>query len=254
MYRGFYNLTSGILTQQRVLNTISNNIANVTTPGYKRDITTNSTFRDILISRTGNIDKSSPASLEGTQSMIRTVTELVTVYTQGPIEMTGRVFDFAVEGRGFYQIETESGELQYTRNGSFTLDDEGYLFLPRAGRVMGEDGPIWLGTDKFTVDRLGEIFLYDTGAYAGRIMLFDFEDYADVTNYAEGMYTSEADPIPDPEGSRLIWRALEGSNVDAVEEMIGMITAQRSLQSAAQILQMYDQLLSKSVNDIGRVM
>ncbi|MCL2539033.1 MAG: flagellar hook-basal body protein [Oscillospiraceae bacterium] len=252
MYRGFYNLTSGILTQQRVLNTISNNIANTTTPGYKRDITANSTFRDILISRTGNIDKSSPSSLGGSQSMIRTVTELVTIYTQGPLEMTGRVFDFAIEGPGFYQIQTPSG-IQYTRNGSFTLDNDGYLYLQGVGQVMGEDGPILLDTDKFRVDRLGYITLDETGEDLGRILICDFEDYSVIHNYAEGMFIADEDPVFDPPEARLIWQALEGSNVDAVEEMVNMITAQRSLQSAAQLLQMYDQLLNRSVNDIGRV-
>lgn len=252
MYKGFYNLTSGILTQQRVLNTVSNNMTNTYTPGFKRDVMATSTFKDWITYRTGNMDKSGTASLGGSQSMIRTVTENVTIYEQGALDYTNRIFDFALQGPGFFQIETPDG-LQYTRNGSFTLDDEGYLYLQDAGRVMGTNGPIRLGTDKFTVDRMGNIYLDETGALAGRILVCDFEDYNAIDKFGEGMFITDQAPITNPVGTQVTWQALEGSNVNIMDEMVNMMTAQRALQSAAQMLQIYDQINSRAVNDLGRV-
>lgn len=252
MYKGFYNLTSGILTQQRVLNTVSNNMSNASTAGFKRDVMASATFRDWLTYRIGNIDKSRPASLGGEQSMIRTVTENVTIYQQGSPDFTERVFDFALMGPGFFQIQTDDG-LQYTRNGSFTLDDEGYLCLQDLGRVMGTNGPIRLATDKFTVDRLGNIYLDETGAAVGRLLVCDFEDYEAIDKDAEGMFVTGQAPVINPAETQVIWQALEGSNVDIIDEMVNMMTAQRSLQSAAQMLQIYDQINNRAVNDIGRV-
>ena len=252
MYKGFYNLTSGMLSQQRLLNTISNNMANASTPGFKRDIMATSTFRDVLVERTGNIDKSNPFSLNGEESMIRTVQELVTNHSQASIGQTGGVFDFGIEGPGFFTIAAEDAPL-YTRNGAFTLDDEGYLYLDKAGRVMGADGPILVGTDAISVDPSGNIY-NELGELLGQIAIADFEDYTTLTKFGEGLFTSTTQPsAQNPEMTTLAWKSLEQSNVSMMDEMVAMMTSQRALQSAAQVLRMHDSINGRAVSEIGKV-
>ncbi|WP_051280734.1 flagellar hook-basal body protein [Anaerovorax odorimutans] len=185
MLKGFYTLASGMLSQNRNLNTISNNMANVSTPGYKRDTLVSKTFQEELLYRTGNKDKSGSKPLN-TSSMIRTIDESVTNYTQGVFEETDRPLDFAIVDKGFFEIQTDEGSL-YTRNGSFTLDDEGYLSLQHVGRVMGENGPILLNTDKINVDSTGTIYS-EEGEELGIIKVVDFNDYNQLSKINEGMF------------------------------------------------------------------
>ena len=128
MFQGFYNLASGMLTQNRNLNVVSNNMTNMLTPGYKKDTMLSSTFQEDLMSRTGNLDRSNITGLEDT-SMFRSPTFNVTDFSQGAFEPTNQPLDFALEDEnGFFQIQTQN-DIVYTRNGSFIIDDQGYLAL-----------------------------------------------------------------------------------------------------------------------------
>ena len=131
MTKGFYNLTSGILSQSRRLDTVANNMTNLSTSGYKAEQYTDSTFQEVLISRVGNKDKSSPTVI-GEESYILAPSQLYVDYSQGSLEETGLTLDFAIEGDGFFAIQTAQG-VEYTRSGSFSLDGEGYLCLPAHG-------------------------------------------------------------------------------------------------------------------------
>ncbi len=173
MTKGFYNLTSGILSQSRRLDTVANNMTNLSTSGYKAEQYTDSTFQEVLISRVGNKDKSSPTVI-GEESYILAPSQLYVDYSQGSLEETGLTLDFAIEGDGFFAIQTAQG-VEYTRSGSFSLDGEGYLCLPAHGRVH------------------------------------------------------------------------------MLQEMSDMMTAQRALQSAAQVLKLYDGVLTKATTELGRL-
>ena len=251
MFKGFYNLASGMLTQSRVLNTVANNIANTSTPGYKKDIMANSTFRDELVYRTGNTQKTYTPI--GGESMIRTVTELVTDFSQGHLEETERPLDFCIMGEGFFRVQMPSGETVYTRNGSFTLDNEGYLSLQHIGRVLGENGPIYLGTDRIHTREDGRI-VDENGDFLGRLTVVDFADYTQLIKFGEGMFRADGlVELAFPQNTMILDRTLEASNMSASDEMVNMMTGQRALQSSAQMLRMYDQLMAKAVSEIGRV-
>lgn len=251
MLKGFYTLTSGMLTQNRVLNTISNNMANSTTPGFKKDTLVSTTFQEELLYRTGNKDKTASEPL-AKSSMIRKAEESVTSYEQGPLKDTERTLDFAIQEKGFFEIQTEKGNY-YTRNGSFTLDNEGYLSLQHVGRVMGDNGPILLNTDKVTVDSQGTILSQD-GEEKGMLKIVDFKDYAQLTKVNEGMFqNSNAQNIATNQEYQIKSKTLEGSNVNPMDEMVAMMSSQRALQSASQLLKMYDQLMAKAVTEIGKI-
>jgi flagellar basal-body rod protein FlgF len=249
MFKGFYNLTSEMICQNRNMNVISNNMVNVSTPGYKSDTFVASTFREELLYRSGNKDKSNSTAI-GETSMIRAAEETVTSYVQGSFEETAGTLDVALTDKGFFEIETANGTV-YTRNGSFMIDDEGYLALSGIGRVLGSNGTIALNTDDITVDSQGNIYSQDGYMSFGKISIVDFENYDQLVKQDNGIFTTTEQGINSD--TEVLWKYIEKSNVDSIEEMTEMMSGQRSLQSAAQVLKMYDQLMGKIVSEIGRV-
>lgn len=261
MYQGFYNLTSGMLTQNRNLNVISNNMVNIQTPGYKRDKMVSSTFQEEMLYRTGRQNKGNPTPLAVT-SKIRTATRTYVNYDQGSFEQTDGIFDFALSGNGFFAVQGQNGTV-YTRNGSFGVDGEGFLALNNVGRVLGTDGqPIQIDNENFTVDSEGNISVeelidQETGETElrrmGTLQVVDFADYGQLHKEDYGVFSTNQAP-QQREGAQtaVLWKTVEKSNVDMVDEMTSMMSAQRALQSAAQALKMYDQIMAKAVNDVGK--
>lgn len=262
MYQGFYNLASGMLTQSRNLNVISNNMVNVQTAGYKSDTMVTTTFGDEMLYRTGRQNKENPLPL-ATVSKIKAADRTYVNYEQGNFEQTGGIYDFSLAGNGFFCIQTAQGE-RYTRNGSFSVDAEGYLVLDNLGRVLSSDNqPIQIIDENFHVDSRGNIMSElvsdeegaerETVTY-GTLKVVDFADYNQLHKEDSGLFSTALAPVEITDGSTPIqWQSLERSNVDMVEEMTAMMSSQRALQSAAQVLKMYDQVLSKASSDVGRL-
>jgi len=268
MYQGFYNLTSGMLTQTRNLNVISNNMVNIQTPGYKRDKMVSTTFQEEMLYRTGRRYKDNPEPI-ATTSKIRSADRTYVNYEQGGYDLTDGILDFALTDKGFFCIDTPQG-VRYTRNGSFRVDDEGYLVLNNLGRVLGKDGPIAIPSEDFSVSSQGVISVriepdpededygYDEEEtevqeeVLGTLRIVDFADYEQLHKEDYGLFSTAQAP-QEVEMPSLLWQSLERSNVDMVEEMTSMMTSQRALQSAAQVLKMYDQIMGKASSDVGRL-
>jgi len=266
MFQGFYNLASQMLYQNRNLNVISNNMVNVNTPGYKSDKLVATTFKDEMLYRSGNTGIGNSTQL-GTVSMIRTASSTETNYEQGTVEETGGNLDFALTQPGFFTIQDSDGNKIYTRNGSFSVDSEGYLSCSSLGRVLDEDGsPIEMTTDHFTVDESGNIYEAAIEGLAtdedttesdeedtliGKIGVVNFNDYTTLQKGDNGTFTTTEEGTATDGGIQ--WKSLERSNMEPINEMTSMISSQRSSQSAAQVLKMYDQLIAKVVTDIGKV-
>ena len=247
MFKGFYNLASGMITKNRNLNVISNNMTNMNTPGFKSDTMVSTTFQEEVLSRYGNLDRSEPVEV-GATTMILTPEETIADFAQGSYEETGHPLDFALAGSGFFVIQAEDG-VRYTRNGSFIIDDGGYLSLQGSGRVLGTNGPIHLYSDDVTVNPRGVISIGDIPI--ATLLISDFEDYALVTKDADGLFQSAAQPI---NGTAVVMgKTLETSNVDSIREMTEMMSSQRSIQSLSQILKMYDELMAKTVTELGKI-
>jgi len=264
MYQGFYNLASGMLTQSRNLNVISNNMVNIQTAGYKQDTMVSSTFGEEMMYRSARNGTGEPIPL-APLSKIKTAAETYVNYDQGGFEQTDGIYDFALGGKGFFCVETPNGE-RYTRNGSFSADREGYLTLEGVGRVLSaEDQPIQIDNENFTVDERGNIIaVITTGSETdsgeeieireyGTLKVVDFADYGQLTKEEGGLFSTAQAPLETAAGTVVLWKTLEKSNVNMVDEMTSMMSSQRALQSAAQVLRMYDQIMSKSVTDIGRL-
>ena len=218
MYQGFYDLTSGMITQRRNLNTISNNMVNIQTAGYKKDTMVSTTFKEEMMVRTGNYNKNHPKDI-AMASRIKSAARTYTDHEQGAYETTDGIYDVALGGKGYFAISTPRGTM-YTRGGAFSVDENGVLELAGVGRVQSTDGrDIVLPNDNFAIDPDGSIY----------------------------------DPQSTGEQRTVNWKILEKSNVDMVEEMTTMMSSQRALQSAAQMLRMYDSVMSKASSDVGRI-
>lgn len=251
MTKGFYNLTSGMLSQGRRLDVVANNMTNLTTPGYKQEVYTDTTFDEVLLSRVGNTDKSGNTVI-GQGSYILAPSRLYVDYQQGALEETGLNLDFAIQGEGFFAIQTDTGT-EYTRDGSFFLDGEGYLYLPGHGRVLGMDGqPIKLDSDQIQADSYGRIYTPGGEGLYGQIGVFTFGDNEQLVINDSGLFGANGQ-APTATETRVAWRSVESSNVDMIQEMSRMMTAERALQSAAQVLKIYDGVLTKATGEIGRM-
>ncbi|WP_124066917.1 flagellar hook-basal body protein [Clostridium sp. E02] len=266
MFQGFYNLASSMLYQNRNLNTISNNMVNSSTPGFKSDRLISTTFKDAMLYRTESINNNNSTQI-GAISMMKTAAGTKTSYDQGTVEETGGNLDFALTEPGFFALEDTDGNRLYTRNGSFDIDQEGYLCLPSMGRVLDDSGnPIEITSDHISVDKSGNIYEVplkglgtEDGADSedqepnliGKIGVTNFDDYTQLVKGDNGTFTTQAEGNGIDGGVQ--WKSVERSNIDTIEEMTSMMSSQRASQSAAQVLKMYDQLMSKIVTDIGRV-
>ncbi len=250
MMKGFYNLTSGMASQQNRLNVGANNRTNISTAGFKAEHYTDRTFDEVMVSRIGNIDKSHYQTMETYQSHILAPDHLYTDFIQGSLEETNLPLDFAIQGEGFFAIQTVDG-VAYTRAGSFTLDNEGYLCLSELGRVLDREGnPIQLPTDKLDVDAQGNLSTQG-GEYLATLGVFMFPDNGELERTPYGLFTGEGAQLNDQVVIHHKW--VERSNVNMIKEMVNMMTTQRALQSAAQLSKIYDQVINRAVNDIGRL-
>ncbi len=212
------------------------------TAGYKKEQAVTTNFGNLLLNKykqDGINDESTPIS---NVSIIRAMEENNTIHSQGVLEETGVTTDFAIVGSGFFSVDN-NGNTIYTRDGSFNVDNEGYLVLEGKGRVQGEFGDIYIGTDKFDTNDGGSIIV--DGEEVDKIALYDFVDYNNLSKSENGMFTSV--DIPDlVEYPRILNKTIERSNVNVTEEMTGIISSQRALQTASQALKIYDLVQEKS--------
>lgn len=241
MFQGYYDLASNMITQNRNMNIISNNISNVSTPGYKEDRLIESTFREEMIYRYDQYGKTQV----GMVSRMNIADERVTDYSEGGLRETGSPLDVGLTGNGFFVIQTNNGVV-YTRNGSFNLDDQRYLVLPGIGRVMGTNGPIQLTTDEVGIDSQGNITTEDGLQNFGQLQIVDFADYNQLTKITGGVFQANG-AAPQASTAKVTQRYTEYSNVNMAEQMTRMMSGQRVLQGSAQILKIYDQLTGKIV-------
>ncbi len=116
---------------------------------------------------------------------------------------------------------------------------------------MGQNGPIHIGTDQFTADAQGNLSV--NGQTVDKIAVYNFTDYNNLQTAGEGMFTSTGGAPTLMQEPNLMWKTIEGSNVDAAEEMTNALSVQRNLQSCSQAIKMYDQIMAKAVTDIAKI-
>lgn len=261
MLRGLYSSTAGMNVQQAKVEIISNNMANATTPGYKKEEQLVQSFPEHLLIEQGGPKRKDGMPLKSPNASIGSlcngsqITGTLTDYSTGTLQETGNSTDIAIKGPGFFVVSAPTQEeperICYTRNGAFTLDLEGYLTLNGRYRVLGEAGEIQVGSDKFTVSQDGSIEV--DGAVVDRLRLVEFDDLNSLSKEGECFYTVEQGSERQADATTVIQGWLEMSNVNVVDEMAQLISVMRAYEANQRIIQSYDEILSKAVNQVGSI-
>ena len=251
MVRGLYAAATGMINQMTRLDKVANNMANVNTRGFKGDQVVSRAFDEELLLR---LDKGQAFLSRhiGTINHGVYVDRLVTSFNQGSLQETGKATDVAIKGDGFFVILTQEGE-RYTRDGGFMLDHEGRLVTLDGWPVAGRMGPIFVESQNFVIDSEGNVMV--GGRYVDRLRLVNFQDLQALRKVGHNFYIN-----PDPENNlqiefegEVLQGFVESSNVDVVRETVDMITALRNYESNQKVIKMIDSVLSKTVNELGRV-
>ena len=253
MVRGQYIAGTGMLLQRRLMETITNNISNADTTGYKKEHLVSHTFDDVLIERINDPHVLRQTRRVGPLEFGTQVDQLYVNYEEGNLEGTERKTDMALVGDAFFVVGTPAGE-RYTKSGAFYIDNAGYLVDGEGNFLLGENGPIYVGGMNFTVDTSGGVRLGDGGGeYADMIRVVSFEDNGELRKQGSNLYFSLTAPKAVPNQYRIAQGFLEGSNVDIGREMVDMLTVYRTYETNQRILTMIDETVGRAVNEIGRL-
>ncbi len=249
MIRGIYNSVSGMITQKKKLDVVTNNLANSTTPGFKEDKLISSSFSEMYIANLDSNQMQDNFRIIGTKSFGVHIDEVVTSFASGYLEETGLFTDLALQGSGFFEVETPDGAM-YTRSGKLKVSPEGILVTTEGHPVMGEDGYIQTGFGEFSVDEAGNVFSTNGN---NKIKIVDFENMNELRKQRDNLYVNLGNEPFDAQDSTVKQGFLESSNVDLIKQMIDMIEITRSFEINQRMVKIQDERLGKSVNEIGRV-
>jgi len=282
LIRGLYTGASGMAAQQVKLDAISNNLANLDTDGYKRDVTVHKAFAELLLRRMNDdgviknpFGSSDMAPVVGKLGTGVETNELFTEFEQGSLKQTDNDCDLAMDGEGFLCVQTPYGE-RYTRNGSFTIGKEGFLETQEGYPVLGENGPIMVKANNFKVDKDGNVFVNrnyqddpfrlvsrEENTWEGiekldKLKIVDFKKTRFIAKQGSSLWNSteesgEAKVMAQGDRPKVIQGFVEASNVNPIKEMVDMIEVNRAYEANQKSIQSEDTMLGKLINDVVKV-
>lgn len=272
MWRGLYTAATGMITETKRTDTIANNLANANTTGYKRDDAVTSDFEPMLLRRINDkngvqdvtsfkgFSLGSKAPVVGELGLGAQVADIATDYAQGSMQSTGNPLDFAIQGEGYFRINTAHGE-RYTRDGNFYRSADSRLVTVNGEEVLDTNGrPIIIPPENadFSVSPSGNIT--SGGVPVARLGLVTFQGGNDVMIKEGNSLYRVADPVqgnpplqPQQATGSIQQGALERSNTEIVSEMVNMIANYRAYEASSKAVVTQDTLLDKAVNEVGRI-
>ena len=282
MIRGLYTGASGMNAQQIRLDAISNNLANVDTDGYKRDEAVHKSFAELLLRRTDDDGVSlNPFGSGDVAPVIGKIgtgvenNELFTEFEQGALKQTDNDFDLAMDGTGFFAVQTPQGE-RYTRSGAFVLGKEGFLETKEGYPVLGQNGPLNVKANNFKVDKDGNVYVnrnfqddpfrlvsreentWDNLQKLDTLKIVDFPKDRFIAKQGDSLWRStdvSGDAAVMAQGTRpkITQGFVEASNVNPVLEMVRMIEVNRAYEANQKTIQSEDAMLGKLINETARI-
>jgi flagellar basal-body rod protein FlgG len=259
---GLYIAASGGTKQLKKLDTLSNNIANINTQGFKKDMLIyeekTTPFRQNFINKY-NANTFNP--FQGSDPAVSYVqaTQTQTNFEQGSLIKTDNPLNIAIEGKGFFVVSTPNGD-RYTRNGSFQLDGSGQLIDKKGNPIVTRnDEPILIpfGTKEITINQDGSIFggaEIDQEAL-GQLKIVNFNNPHGLIKEGEGFYKIKDSSIKEilVNDAKVLQGFTENSNANAIHEMTQMIETVRQLEAYQKIIQSIDEADDQSVNSLAQV-
>lgn len=268
MLRALWTAASGMTSQQTNIDTISNNLANINTTGFKKE---SAEFKTLLYQtiQEQSYDNNGNPKPYGIQVGLGVKNSAIaSSYTQGPMLETGNNLDLAIDGKGFFMVRTSDGGIAYTRNGSFQLANgtAGLTLATSDGNpVLDINGePIILDStykiSDITIDENGYLNYPDTEGNPEtlgiQLGLVQFNNPSGLQKLANSLLTetdasgaarfetADTSLIP----SKISSKHLEGSNVQAVDEMVNLIVAQRAYEMNSKVISAADEMLQQANN------
>ncbi len=245
MIRGIYHSAAGMVPRYFNLINISNNLANVTTDGFRADRRYFSTVLNNELVQPGR---------DGRATRMHELEEgLVTQFHQGNLKYIGNTNFFALNGPGFFELEDpETGDLYYTRNGRFRINDQQELTTIMGYTVLDENGsPVLVDGELLTVNESGEFYV--DGQYRGKFSVVDFENPNGLMKKGNSLFENPDNMRTEPaEETYVLQGHLEESNVNSIQEMVLMIELNRNYESSQRALTTQDETLRKAVNEVSK--
>lgn len=248
MIQGLYAAASGMMAIEDQQAIIANNIANASTPGFKRQNVISEGFYQILQSQTG-----SAAAFNGSQGPGggSRIAGSYADWREGTLSTTLDPFNVALTGPGFMTVQTERGD-RYTRGGRLKVDEMGQLATSEGQKVIGAGGvPISVPSGIFEVDETGGIFV--KGASVGRLQLAEFEDPRLLSREADGLYSADDSDagLKEATDTRVFSGMLELSNVQMPYEMTQMISGLRAYGAYQRVINTSDETLGRLIDQVA---
>jgi flagellar basal-body rod protein FlgF len=226
----------------RSMDVIANNMANISTPAFKRE---SMKFEEY-------IQQSPPAEGETGMQQISFVQDKGTLrdLTQGAITHTGAPFDLAINGKGYFTVQTANGDTRYTRNGHFTLDGNGRIVTETGEALQGDGGELTITNDDGDIHIASDGTVSGARGQLGKIKLVTFDNEAALKKEGASLYstTQQAKPVDVP---MIQQGSLEGSNVQPVLEISHMLDVMRAYQTTANLTQSQEDLKRTAIDKLG---
>jgi flagellar basal-body rod protein FlgG len=247
--------------QQAKVDSISSNLNNASTPGFKKEEIIVQSFPEQLLIQQGGPQRKGGVTLQNLPQAIGTMgsgvllAETVIDHTQGDVQETGNDTDIMINGPGFFTVQAPTSEdperACYTRSGSFKVDQDGYLADAGGNRILGEAGEIRVGSGRFIVTTDGTVEI--NGAVVDKLRLVEFDDLKSLVKEGEGMFAAPQGSEHQAELTTVSQGSLEMSNVNVAEEMVSLVSAMRTYEASQRVIQTYDEILSKSASQVGTI-
>jgi flagellar basal-body rod protein FlgF len=240
-----YAIVAAALGQDaHVLRTVSQNVSNLATPGYKREVAYQQAFGALFESgsaRNADVSSATGAAAPSMSQVFDT--------SAGTLKKTGRALDVAFAGDGYFEIQLDGGTA-YTRQGNFRLDTQGRLVTDRGNPVMGTGGEIMLTTENIAIGNDGEV--KDGDRVVAHLKIVALSEPAHAEHVAPGLIRSNA-PVETLDSARINLRQghLENANVSLATEMVQMMQTMRHFESVQRVAQQFDELMGNSIRKLG---
>ncbi len=257
MVRALYTGWTGMVNEQKRLDIISNNMANATTVGFKKEGVTSESFKDVMAIKIRDEAAGWRKEEIGVMSPGVKLGEIYTDYTQGSVRQTDNTYDLAIAGEGFFEVSVKdrNGEehIRYTRAGQFKITQDGHIVDTDGNNLRSESGELQVPVDakNVTITENGQV--YADGELIDKIVLKDFEDYDFLKKVGYTMYEPVNGAQQKDTTAEILQGYTEQSNVNIVREMVNMIEITRAYETNQRLIKSIDSTLDLAANTIGRV-
>ena len=246
MIRGYYTAASGMLYDQKRQENIAQNLSNAETNGFKQMVLVASSQEEATVMNRNQTHE------VGSLTMKVGLDEAYLDLSQGQLKATNLTHDFAINGEGYFVLEGADGELLYTRDGSFGVDNQWRLVSKDGYPVVMSNGAYAFVNDEEL--KLGANGQFQAGNQTYQFMMVQLEDYAQMQPAGANNYRYNGQPMNLTfENTEILQGMVEGSNINVVDEMTHLMSASRSYQANSKVLQAMDQIVGQSVNEIGKI-